>query len=333
MSALQTFLMRVKGGSVKRLIHNVELIHKESGKSRFLLYPDVIYCMLFKGYGYLEYYTYGFAYIGWDKRNTFMNMNEHLAMTRKLNDREYFIIFDDKCRFYRQFQAFLKRDYVDLHDPFDAFATFCGKHSVFFVKQPVSYGGLGVKKIKLESGEDLKALYESLKEDRFYLAEEVISQDERMAYLNPSSVNTVRIVTIVKESGEVVYALLRVGSGKNSVDSVSCGGMYTLLSVEGEAIYPYFCDKDVAYYSRHPVNGHDLLHFTVPYYKEAVELCKEAARAVPHMRYIGWDIAITKNGPVLVEGNNLPGYDMCQNHRFHEDGRGMKEKFRRILEG
>ncbi len=335
MYALQTFLMRVRGGSVKRLIHNVELIHKESGKSRFLLYPDVIYCMLFKGYGYLEYYTYGFAYIGWDKRKTFMNMNEHLAMTRRLNDRAYYDVFDDKCQFYRRFQAFLKRDYVDLHDDFEAFEAFCGKHTVFFVKQPVSYGGLGVKKIELKPEKDLKALYESLKEDQFFLAEEVIVQDERMAYLNPSSVNTVRIVTIVKDSGEVevVYALLRVGSGKNSVDNVSSGGMYTLLTDDGEAVYPYFCDKDVAYYSQHPVNGRDLLHFTVPDYKEAVEMCKEAAHVVPQMRYIGWDIAITKDGPVMVEGNNLPGYDMCQNHRFHEDGRGMKEKFRRILEG
>ena len=61
-------------------------------------------------------------------------------------------------------------------------------------------------------------------------------------------------------------------------------------------------------------------------------MCEEAARVVPQMRYIGWDIAITKNGPVMVEGNNLPGYDMCQNHRFHEDGCGLKERFRQVIE-
>ena len=334
MSSLRTFWMRLKNGSIKRMIHNVNLVHKESGKSRLLLYPDVLYWMLGKGYGYLEYYTYGFAYIGKEKRLTFMNMNEHLAMTRKLNNRDYYDVFDDKCQFYRTFRDFLKRDYVDLHDGPEAFEAFCQKHPVFFVKQPVSYGGMGVKKIKLSPEEDLKALFMSLTENGFYLAEEVIVQDEKMASLNPASVNTIRIVTIVSDTGKVhvVYALLRVGSGKNDVDNVSSGGMYTLLSEEGETRYPFFCDKDVAYYEKHPVTGQDLLHFHVPQYEEAVKMCEEAARVVPQMRYIGWDIAITKNGPVMVEGNNLPGYDMCQNHRFHEDGCGLKERFRQIIE-
>jgi len=327
--------MRVRNGSIKRMIHNVELVHKESGKSRLFLYPDVIYWMLVKGYGYLEYYTYGFAYIKADQRETFMNMNEHLEMTRRLNDRAYYDVFDDKCRFYKRFAAFLKRDYVDLHDGEEAFAAFCGKHPVFFVKQPVSYGGLGVKKIENQNSEDIKALYERLTQEGFWLAEEAIVQDERMAYLNPAAVNTVRVVTIVNDAGEVkvVYALLRVGSGKNDVDNVSSGGMYTLLTEEGETVHPFFCDKDVAYYTSHPVTGRDLLHFKVPDYEKAVEMCREAARVVPQMRYIGWDIAITGQGPVMVEGNNLPGYDMCQNHRFHEDGCGMKAQFKEILEG
>ena len=49
------------------------------------------------------------------------------------------------------------------------------------------------------------------------------------------------------------------------------------------------------------------------------------------LRYVGWDVAITPDGPVLVEGNDLPGYDMCQNHRFHDDGRGIKDAFEYAL--
>ena len=44
---------------------------------------------------------------------------------------------------------------------------------------------------------------------------------------------------------------------------------------------------------------------------------------------IGWDVAITPDGPVLVEGNNLPGYDMCQNAGHVDEG--MLPRFEKLL--
>ena len=68
-------------------------------------------------------------------------------------------------------------------------------------------------------------------------------------------------------------------------------------------------------------------NFNMASFHEAVELCLKAAQVEKRMRYVGWDVAITPDGPVFVEGNNLPGYDMPQNHRFHDDGCGLKAAF------
>ena len=38
-------------------------------------------------------------------------------------------------------------------------------------------------------------------------------------------------------------------------------------------------------------------------------LCREAAYKVPQMGYVGWDVAITADGPLFIEANNLPGHD------------------------
>ena len=65
--------------------------------------------------------------------------------------------------------------------------------------------------------------------------------------------------------------------------------------------------------------------------KEAVEMCFKASKVEPRIRYVGWDVAITPTGPVMVEGNSLPGYDMCQNHRFHDDGCGIKAAFEHAI--
>jgi hypothetical protein len=37
-----------------------------------------------------------------------------------------------------------------------------------------------------------------------------------------------------------------------------------------------------------------------------------ACRKHPEMTVIGWDVCITDNGPILIEGNRRPGFDMVQ---------------------
>ena len=76
---------------------------------------------------------------------------------------------------------------------------------------------------------------------------------------------------------------------------------------------------------------HPITKFGVPMFQNAVELCLKAAQVKPGLAYIGWDVAITPNGPVLIEGNILPGYDMAQNSKFHPDGKGLLPTVEAIL--
>ncbi len=322
------FFRRVASGSLKRFFRNLQLVHEESGKNRVWLFLDMVYSMFKYGVGYLDYMTFGYAFIKKDKRLTFMNMDDNIAMVRRLNAREAYDVFDDKAVFYRTFKDLLGRPYVDLRDGFEGFQTFCEGREHFFAKEPVSFGGLGVKKVTL-GNRPIQEIYDELTEEKLYLAEETIVQHPEMNKLCARSVNTIRVCTVLSDNGNphVVYVLIRIGSGKNDVDNVSSGGMYTLLSENGEITHPAFCDKTVTYYTEHPANGFPLIGFKVPYFEEAIALCKQAALVEPRMRYIGWDIAITERGPVIVEGNNLPGYDMPQNHRFHDDNRGIKAVF------
>lgn len=332
MGKLKTFFSRFSLSTVKRFFHNVNLAHKESGKNRFVLFVDMVYCMFTYWIGHMDYVTFGFAYIGKDKRKTFMTMDDNIALVRRLNDRSAYSLLDDKMLFNKTFRQYLGRTFIDLRDGIDGFRQFCTGKTCFFAKQLQSFGGLGVEKVRLE-GQDIDALYARLMENKMYLAEEAIIQHPTMNLLCDKSVNTLRITTIVSDRGNAncVYALVRAGSGKNDVDNVTSGGMYTLLSADGTITHPMFCDKAMAYYTQHPLSGQPFIGFRIPFFREAVELCQQAALVEPKMRYIGWDVAITPAGPVLVEGNNLPGYDMCQNHRFHDDGCGLKAAFERAI--
>ena len=123
-----------------------------------------------------------------------------------------------------------------------------------------------------------------------------------------------------------------MGSGTSYVDNVTSGGMYTLVNMEDGTLAEYaFCDKTASYYDRHPATGVLFKGFKVPRYREALDMCLEAARVEPHMGYVGWDVGITVNGPAFMEGNNLPGYDMCQNKKFHPDHIGILPTVEKIL--
>ena len=61
-------------------------------------------------------------------------------------------------------------------------------------------------------------------------------------------------------------------------------------------------------------------------------LAIKASEKIPQIGYIGFDIAITKNGPILIEGNELPGYDLYQSKvHMSKNKEGKKPEFDAII--
>jgi len=59
-----------------------------------------------------------------------------------------------------------------------------------------------------------------------------------------------------------------------------------------------------ARFDRHPANGHQVVGVEIAFWKETLALCKAAhARAFHTYPTVGWDVAVTPDGPVLIEMN------------------------------
>lgn len=335
MERIKTLFRRVRGMSLRRMWRNLSEIHRESGRPRAVLLLDMAYCAARYGVGYLDYHVFGFAVNrGRQKRSTFMTMDHNIALVRALNDRDYYPVFNDKIQFNRRFAAYLGRDWIDLRDAgADGFAQFIQGRDALFAKRTDLYGGQGIERVELR-GADPVQLYDRLMAEHKYLVEEAIVQHHALDRLYPTSVNTLRITTILS-GGEAhfVYAFFRMGSGRSATDNISSGGMYTAVAEDGTLSAEAFSDKTGYYYRTHPATGMCFEGFRLPFYRECVALCLEAARVEPHMRYVGWDVAITETGPVLIEGNNLPGYNMCQNYRHLDPpGIGILPKVRTLVD-
>ena len=57
------------------------------------------------------------------------------------------------------------------------------------------------------------------------------------------------------------------------------------------------------------------------------EMVKEAAKRVPELRYIGWDVAITEKGPAIIEGNECPSYGPTQNYMLNPNKKGHLKRY------
>ena len=98
------------------------------------------------------------------------------------------------------------------------------------------------------------------------------------------------------------------------------------------ANYLEFVDDDGITYDKHPLTGFDFNSIKkIPYVPEAIEMVKKAALLIPDLRYIGWDVAITDNGPLIIEGNEFPSYGLIQNHMLNPKNPGHLKQIRDVI--
>lgn len=115
------------------------------------------------------------------------------------------------------------------------------------------------------------------------------------------------------------------------VDNFCAGGIAAGIDLKTGKINTTAIDKKKHRYKEHPVSKVKLVGFKIPYWKESIDLVKKCYNLIPTVRYIGFDVAITKDGPIIVEGNaSLPDYMIMQS--VSEEKRGLKPELDKILE-
>lgn len=139
-----------------------------------------------------------------------------------------------------------------------------------------------------------------------YILQRSIKQYEGMNALNPYAINTLRIVTINKNGNPyVLTSLLRVGTSKTgNVDNWAAGGLAVGIEEGHLKKYGFYKPNHGTKTDKHPDTGVVFSSFEIPMYEEAVQLACKAYKCLYGIRAIGWDIAISTEGPIIVEGND-----------------------------
>ncbi len=172
-----------------------------------------------------------------------------------------------------------------------------------------SCGGYGVSYITAEKGntfEQLERYLEKVKGD--VIIQEAIKQHKDIAAIHESSVNTIRIISLLSESGVKIYSsFIRVGVDGKKVDNISSGGIAVGINDDG-TLKRYAYRLDGERFEVHPTSGFVFANHRLPAFDKAKELVEKAHPMVPHFKLVSWDISITESGdPVMVEANLAKG--------------------------
>lgn len=264
------------------------------------------------GATYKDYYAFKFWEISEEEQGTYFTQKMSNAISSKYDTNPlYRDILLNKELSCHHFDKFFRRGWcINKTVSLDEFKEIFKKDKKVVYKPLDGNGGIGIKILNVEE-KGLDAIYEELRALQRGVVESFVVQHKDMASLAPGSVNTIRIVTIGnEENSDIAYVSVRVGSGKSIVDNFTEGGMVAGVDLETGTIVTPGVTVDGIVCEEHPETGVKFRGFKIPYFKEAIELVEEATKTIAG--YIGWDVAISENGPMLIEANVMPGNRILQ---------------------
>lgn len=195
-----------------------------------------------------------------------------------------------------------------------------------FIKPTDGIGGKGI--LKINKGEQISL--EDLSMDKDYIIEQTLIQEEGLSQINPFCINTLRVIT-VRLRGKIVVpnCFLRVGIGEAYVDNASLGGIFVTYDIDknklGAVAYQLF-KNGAKSFAKHPVSNFIFKDASLPFNEEVRSLVTNAAESFEDIDLIGWDVALTQDGPVIIEGNDNPhivgvqitAHGLLNNHVYTE---------------
>lgn len=291
---------------------------KLTAAERVSLMSDVLWERAKYGTEIQDYFQYEFYNLNNRERRKYMTFSKLRRTMKICNDPQKRVLFDDKALFNQNFAEFLNRDWIDVTvASFSEFQDFVKKHPSFFAKARSGMFGKNAGRYDLDSAggaEQAKKLYAKLKKNGC-IAEQLITQHPALAGFNASSVNTLRVVTLLCADGKpkVMAGVLRIGRAGKTADNFHHYGIASTIDVETGIVNSPGIDREFKRYIVHPDSGKRIIGFEIPSWDKVTDIVSRAALVIPEVRYVGWDVAIDAEGNTqLIEGNYGADPDVTQ---------------------
>ncbi len=282
---------------------------KTSGRIKPLLLLDCVYSVFRYNTSLLDYFYFGYYSKDSKERSNWAGTGFMYEYQKVMNPKESRGILEDKIQFNDTYKKYVRRKFATLNQLKESMIltnTFLTNDSGRIVLK-YSMGQVGAE-VKIVNCNEFNGntLIEYMENEGFNLVEDFVVQHDKLNDLSPSGLNTLRLFTQLSNgSVDIIGARLRI-TVNSTVDNMAAGNLAAPVDVKTGritncAVYSDITKDDCAV---HPITGTKIIGFEIPYWNETINMIKEAALLAPNNKSIGWDIAISNNGPELIEGNH-----------------------------
>jgi hypothetical protein len=150
-----------------------------------------------------------------------------------------------------------------------------------------------------------------------FLFQSAVRQHPALTAIAGPALGTIRVVTVTEEASQprVLYVLWKIPSSAAMSDNFwQSGSMLANVDLDtGEVLG---CRQgtglETTQVENHPVSGKPITGTCLPFWSEVKALAEQAHAVFPNAGVMGWDIGLSEDGPVIVEGNNGPHHTLYQ---------------------
>ncbi len=302
----------------KKIVQMAKELRRQRGGLASAYAMDAVGCSFRHQASPENYFVLRFYELDEKERETYLTSGRSAEADRKLNRHmtaELNRVMSRKHLFYRSFSEFVHRESIYVPEsPYLEFAAFLDRREEFVLKPDRGNKGQGIERLKTVDVRDRRSLYDRCRE-KGLLAEQAIPQHEELERIS-SCVNSVRINAARDGEGAVrlIGACLKCGAGGAAADNFHSGGVAYPLDLDcGTVTGPGRNNTEIRDYEYHPGSSVCMPGFRVPYWEDVKGCALRAMEHMPELGYVGWDIAVTPEGPELIEGNcHWPGGNIIQ---------------------
>lgn len=307
-------------------------------RKRFAILSDYRRLYKYKGLNVDEYYEYGFETQSNHFKKTFLGVNEQRFYLDFLNPIKYYILSRNKYLTHKILEntgirkttlyCYYRPEGVVEHSSEVAtniadVVRILQQRNVAscVIKDTENSHGEGVVVVKEITYFDNDCLLHLYNGESVHLSsmlgkhplifENLIKQTAQLEAFNKSSVNTIRFMTTLYPDGEarLVATFIKIGRKGSCVDNAGSGGnVDACIDTESGAlkyVIRYDGMRNVTDITRHPDTDVQLSGVVIENWDKIKAQVLQFQKAYPYAKAAGWDIAITDEGAVVIEVNDM----------------------------
>lgn len=142
---------------------------------------------------------------------------------------------------------------------------------------------------------------------------EFVEQGKFTKEIFPNATNTLRIITMIDHLSSQAFipiAVLRIGTSiSQPVDNFPKGGIFSYIDVKSGMLSEAVSSKEgkIVQLEKHPETGIQIAGKIIPKWDKIIENLLQTSKLVaPFLKIVGWDVIVTNDGFVVIEGNSGP---------------------------